>query len=208
MRQGKIFAGIIVMIFGVIASIIGIVFLVIYSVKKTNCTLEVTALVVYLDKDTSFDDGTYSESYAPVFYYEVDGNDFMETYNLYSNPSQYEVGDQVDLLVNPDNPTNFLVADSIWMQLTGGICLGVGIFLTILASILIRSGKSSARRNRSFQKARQYQQNVYTAVPVREKQIQTNRFNLNGEWHETSHIEQPGYYNLNGKIVSSKDPYD
>lgn len=205
MRQRKNIVGIILLFFGVIVCLIGTGFLIYYVEKKSDCTLEVTGTVVDLDVSYNNEDGIYSEAYAPVFRYKMNGVERTETYSIHSNPCSYEIGDEVDLLVDPFDGSNFMVVGSIWMQLTAGICLGVGFVLVVIAFIVLRAGKNSVRKN-SFQQARKYQYNPNTFVPSANKRAQTNTYNLNGEWHQSAQIEQPGYYNLNGKIVKSKDP--
>ncbi len=180
--------GVVFLIIGLVVDLVGGIFLTIYAVKSSKCTLTVDGIVVDFDIDSS-------DAMAPIFFYEVDGETYLEPYNVYTSHSNYKFGDVKELLVNPDKPTEFMVADSIWMQLTSGICLGVGtVFILLSVICFIRAKKLKRMEYNQYSK-------YYSAGPVQYK----STYRLNGEEHKIVETDQPGYYNLNGKVVRRDD---
>ncbi len=219
MKRRKRIAGFVILIFGMIVDLVGGIFLVYYLDKTDTCTLSIQAEVIGLDyhyNDFDLDNDDSSLACAPVFYYEVNNEAWTESYNIYSSLCSYEIGDQVELLIDPDNPDNFMIADSIWMQLTAGICLGVGTLLIILAYFLLRSAKKGVAMNKAGAFTYSYQPNSGTyGRPNQQPHVendgqsnqsitQGNSYVLNGVKYHSEEIKQEGYYNLNGKIYKTK----
>ncbi len=220
MKRRKRIAGFFFLIFGMIVDLAGGIFLVYYLDKAATCTLPIQAEVVGLDynyNDFDFDNDDSSVAFAPVFYYEVNNEAWTETYPVYSSFSSYEIGDKVELLIDPDKPDNFMVADSIWMQLTAGICLLVGTLFIFIAVFLLRSAKKGVAMNKAGAFNYSYQPNSGTygrpnQQPHVENYGQSNRpiaqdnsYTLNGVKYHSEEINQEGYYNLNGKIYKTKE---
>jgi hypothetical protein len=68
----------------------------------------VTGTVVRVDFDSDED----GDSYAPIVHYAVDGRSYEMT-GTYTNPPAYDVGDQVQLRYDQDDPSIARI-DSFW----------------------------------------------------------------------------------------------
>ncbi len=89
-----------------------------YNSKTKKCTEPVTATVVEInekrERRMSDEDlnPEYIKYYYPVFEYSYNGKDYKIESKDGEKPSSYEVNEKVDLLVNPNNPSEFIVKGS------------------------------------------------------------------------------------------------
>lgn len=81
------------------------------QMDSKGCTKEVNAKVVRIlskvSKDTDKDGNSYGRehtAYAPVYHFEVNGIEYDVESIFYSREQKYEVGDEVKILIEPDNP--------------------------------------------------------------------------------------------------------
>lgn len=78
--------------------------------------------------------------WAPVYKYFFDGGEHTVTSDTASSPADYQVGDPIQLLVNPANANDSTVMDrtvsifSYGLMAAGLLCLAVGLFLVWLAA--------------------------------------------------------------------------
>ena len=97
---------------------------------QSSCTEPVTATIV--DVLISQDSDDYSDMYAPVYEYYLNGNSYRKESHLYTS-QKIEIGAQVDLLVDPDNPEK--VSDPKRINFTKRIVRIVGYCMAVPASI-------------------------------------------------------------------------
>ncbi len=130
--------------------------IIIFSVNKYNqnrCTEEATAKVTDLleTTDNSVHNGRrrHNTTYSPVFEYVYKNVKYVTKSTASSNPPEYEIGETVKLMIDPDNPGKIFDPGSKVVSLLGFIFGGIGVFMLIIYIILIiainRSQKKSAR---------------------------------------------------------------
>ncbi len=127
------------MIFGLTFFIIGICVLIQPKLKAKRCTESVTAEVVENIKVRSHynnNHSTNSVTYRPVFEFEYDGQHYNIQSNTSSNPPAFEVGENVDLKINPDDPTDFYAPSDSTFTLVGLIFVGIGLIFTIVGLLI------------------------------------------------------------------------
>lgn len=75
--------------------------------EKTAVT--VTGTVVDFHSYVSNNDNSSTTMYSPIFEYEYEGKKYTFESNSGSNVKAYDVGERIDILVNPENPADVLV---------------------------------------------------------------------------------------------------
>lgn len=77
------------------------------SVSSMKCTEEVNAVVVENVKQEhshTFEDEEKHDTYTPVFVYKYNEKEYRTKGHIYTYPPEYEVGDEVGIKINPDDP--------------------------------------------------------------------------------------------------------
>lgn len=77
------------------------------SVSSMKCTEEVNAVVVENVKQEhshTFEDEEKHDTYTPVFVYKYNEKEYRTKGHIYTYPPEYEVGDEVVIKINPDDP--------------------------------------------------------------------------------------------------------
>lgn len=69
----------------------------------------VNGTVVDFDSYISTDDNSSTTMYSPIFEYEYEGKKYTYVSTSGSSVKEYEVGERIDILVNPENPADVLV---------------------------------------------------------------------------------------------------
>ncbi|MCU0355878.1 MAG: DUF3592 domain-containing protein [Cytophagales bacterium] len=129
-----------------IALLIGAAFAYNYSKKFIATAQKAQAVVTDLRYNrSSKGGGTY---YPTVQFTANDGKTYTAYSNSGSNPSAYEVGENVEIYYNPDNPMDILLPDffSLW-----GVPLilgGIGLVFTLIGGAIV-FGKSGSPLRRS-----------------------------------------------------------
>jgi len=102
---------------------------------------EAKAVVVYIYLEEGYDSetGSYTVAY-PVFQFTDQRTDEQVTArSSVGGVGSYSVGQEVDILYNPENPTADVLVKSFWdLWLPSVICLPVGSMLTIVGLHIIR----------------------------------------------------------------------
>lgn len=123
---------------GLIAAAVGIYLLAGRISDKKRCTEPVPAVVVDLEKRVSRG-SKKSITYAPVFEYEYHGTTYHYTSPISSKPADYERGERVTLMIDPNDPNVAYVKDKTAMVFLL-ICLGFGVIFVGFGGIgLIRT---------------------------------------------------------------------
>ncbi|MBR6580822.1 MAG: DUF3592 domain-containing protein [Ruminococcus sp.] len=85
---------------------------------KEMCTISVTAVVeenatvINTRRSTHSHSSTSSRSYAPVYKFEYNGKKYLVQSSSSSKPAKYDVGDEVEIMINSDNPTQIYEPDN------------------------------------------------------------------------------------------------
>ncbi len=77
------------------------------SVSSMKCTEEVNAVVVENVKQEhshTFEDEEKHDTYTPVFVYKYNEKEYRTKGHIYTYSPEYEVGDEVVIKINPDDP--------------------------------------------------------------------------------------------------------
>ncbi len=92
---------------GIILTIVGIIKMI---GSKKRCTLRVHATCVGMDTSEShdFEDDSYTTMYSPIYEIYHCGQMLRIKNPAYSGICHVRVGEQVELLINPNNPNEFL----------------------------------------------------------------------------------------------------
>jgi len=109
---------------------------------KMVCKISTTATVIDIrEKWSRHSDGTRDHLvYYPVFQYRANGEMITIEHNV--SPSSYQVGDQVEMLYNADNPQQYYIPHSSggnWVFLFGGVfffLMGIG-FTALIVKVWI-----------------------------------------------------------------------
>lgn len=135
MRRGRLAKNIVCFVF----MIIGLSFLIgvpmIVNAIHKDCTMEVTATIV--DVSESYDDGT--TMYSPIYEMEING----ETVNRqasYSTNVYPDIGKEVTLLADPNNPENFYEPGvdkmiKLIFRIVGGVFAAVGVIVLLVVRV-------------------------------------------------------------------------
>lgn len=92
------------------------------------------------ERTTTKSNGSTSRTYAPVIQFlTTEENVLTFTSPSASNPPSYSVGDKLDILYNPANPADAIIAaeNSIFTNKLMWMVGGVGIFLELLGMFII-----------------------------------------------------------------------
>ena len=110
---------------------------------KMVCKISTTATVIDIrEKWSRHSDGTRDHLvYYPVFQYRANGEMITIEHNV--SPSPYQVGDQVEMLYNANNPQQYYIPDSAggnWAFLLGGalfFVMGLGFIILLTKTWLL-----------------------------------------------------------------------
>ena len=111
------------------------------SAKKV-CTYKVIGTVSEIqrwdDTHRKSSDDEPTNTYAPVFVYEYQGNKYREEGNYYSPSTGFTVGQSVDIYIDPLDPENVYIpsykqkkSGSGMSMVIGAICIAVGLIIPI-----------------------------------------------------------------------------
>lgn len=90
-----------------------------------------TGTVIEMDESSSGDGGCCV--YSPVVQFEVNGQSYTFDSGNASDPPQYEVGEQVDVLYNPADPSTAQI-DSLFERWAFPICIIPAMIITALVT--------------------------------------------------------------------------
>ena len=103
---------------------------------KERCTESVQAVVDgYQSSSSSHSDGTSSTSYFPVFSYTYDGRDYTKQSNYGSGETKYSKGDVVEIMVNPNNATEFF-NPSDRSDIVYNVLMGIGLTFILIVVVV------------------------------------------------------------------------
>src|SRR5690349_10572265 len=115
---GGIFLGVGVIMLGVIT------FLIISNNKFSQRAVHTKGKVIdFKNYESRNDNGGSTTMYAPVFEYEFNGKTYQHTSSTSSSSPAYDIGETVDVLVDPQNPHDILI-DTFWEKWFVVVLLG------------------------------------------------------------------------------------
>jgi len=118
---------------GLIFGATGVAIIVKYLKGKIHNTALVTAKVSHYDVEERHTSRGRSITYYAVLRYYADG-DWHENRNMYGSGTQkYEVGEEVDILYDPDHPDSFIIVGDNGMLFGGIACFLIGAGVCLLA---------------------------------------------------------------------------
>lgn len=118
---------------GLIAAAVGIYLLAGRISDKKRCTESVPAVVIDLEKRVSRG-SRKSVTYAPVFEYEYAGKTYQYVSPISSKPADYERGERVTMMIDPNDPNVAYVNDkTVTMFIV--ICLAFGVIFAAVGGI-------------------------------------------------------------------------
>ena len=125
---------------GLIFLLIGLVFKKSSEEKRIKCTEKTTAKIKDIKSDY-FGDALNEHSYVsyfPVIEYNIENKNYVRKYDVGFKKNTYEIGDEVEILYNPEEPNEFYFAGDKTSAKIGELfpVLGGG-FLTLGVIILI-----------------------------------------------------------------------
>ena len=110
---------------------------------REDCTEITDGTVIQMilnPADPSDDDS--SDTWTPVFWYEVSGRTYEHRYSVSSSPPQYEVGEAVTIRYDPNDPNRYVVdGDNSPLILYGALtimCLGFTAVLPVAIAVVIK----------------------------------------------------------------------
>lgn len=121
----------------IVLMLVGIVLFVSPIIKKGKCTEEVTAVVVgevITHSERKDGDGllTVADYHKPVFSYHYDGQDYRVTSKEGSDPPKYNIGDHIELKIDPSNPQYYYDSSSKVSFILGAIFGTLGLVGTVI----------------------------------------------------------------------------
>ena len=121
-------------IVGIILTIVGIVKMI---GSKKRCTHRISATCVGIDtsENHDFEDDSYTTVYSPIYEIYHCGQMLRIKNPAYSGICHVQLGEQVELFINPNNPNEFLNAKGN-VGIHGALIL-MGVLLIFTGTVLI-----------------------------------------------------------------------
>lgn len=135
--------GIFFIFFSVIFIAIGSIVMMYPKIKSHKCTETVTAEVVENLSDVSHHSSVKkhrshsSVVYRPVFAFTYEGKDYRITSHTASNPPAFDVGEMVELKIDPDDPKSFYAPADKTTKIIGIIFVSMGSVFLIMGIIFV-----------------------------------------------------------------------
>ncbi len=122
-----------VLIVGIIFAGVGGLMVFNYIKAKKACTMSTPGEVIAYNSRVSHSRGHSTLVYHPVFRYYVNGQWYEKEYGLGKNTFDYQIGQTVEILYDPNNPDTYLVAGEKQDPAFSFICLIIGIGVIVLS---------------------------------------------------------------------------
>lgn len=135
-----------IIFFGAIFFGVGIIAELVQKNREKHCTYKLTATV--LDNEPG---GSDSNALYPVYYYSYLGKEYNVKSDTGSYPAKFDVGEEVEMYIDPDDPKRFYVpADntlkiiSMVFKIIGGVIAALGLLIPmIIARIKYKKNANS-----------------------------------------------------------------
>ena len=132
----------IIIIIGIVAIGLGIFILISGSRLAKVCTAETTGTVVGILREEEIDsEGYTSISYAPQIEYKVGEKLITAKGNGSSNASAHTVGEQIQIMYNPDNVEEYMIKGDNSSSIGGIIWIVLGIVVLLVGVVKFLTGR-------------------------------------------------------------------
>jgi hypothetical protein len=130
---GSIFMGVGIIMLSVIA------YLIVSNNKFEQRAVRTKGKVIdYKNYQSSNDNGGSTTMYTPVFEYEFNGQSYQHTSSTSSSSPEYEIGEEVEVLVDPKRPAEILI-NTFWEKWFVVVLLGfMGTIFTGVGFLVFR----------------------------------------------------------------------
>lgn len=130
---------------GILCAVVGIYLLYRHISVKNRCSEPVSAVVTDMKSHSSAGMHKWI-TYAPVFEYEYRGKKYTYISDVSSDPPSFRRGDEVELMIDPDDPNIvFVTEDKSERWIIAG-ALAFGIIFTAFGGIGIKKMLSKANQ--------------------------------------------------------------
>jgi len=125
------------LIIGGIFLLVGIMLIVKYVKRKIKCTASVSGEVVGYREELSHSSHSHSSHmvYYPIFTYYFNGEWHRKEGSLGRGNQKYDIGEHVELLCDPQNPEEFLIANDKASPIVAIVCALMGLVVVVLAFV-------------------------------------------------------------------------
>ena len=120
---------------------LAVVFYLIYSHQQFEKSAKVVkaTMTAYQSYESRDDNGNTTTMFTPVFEYEFKGKAYTHVSTTSSSSKDYEIGEKIDVLVNPDDPQDVLINSFMgkWflpllLGIMGALFTGIGYLVYAL----------------------------------------------------------------------------
>ena len=134
----------------------GAVFYMMINNAPRECIVSVEAEVedneVHTNHSHSRKRSRHSKSYSPIYVYEYEGKTYHAGSSFSMAPAAYKIGDKVEIMINPDDPTQIFDPEMAEKMSEGPIIFiaigGAVMVVELIAAIVIsRKMKKIGKRN-------------------------------------------------------------
>ena len=122
----------------------GAVFYMIVNNAPSECIVSVEAEVEENNIREDYDDSGRSITYSPIYVYEYEGKTYHAGSSFSMAPAAYKIGDKVEIMINPDDPTQIFdpeMAEKISKAPIMFIAIGGAIMVVELIAAIVISRK-------------------------------------------------------------------
>lgn len=132
--------GVIIMVFngmfllGIVFMGIGVLLTVTSNRKKRRCSCKADGRITGIHENEGTDnDGQKNYSYSPEYEYEVNGKTYRDYADRsYYNPNKIQIGGNIDVYYNPENPDEHYTKGGIKIRpLLGTVAISIGALLIL-----------------------------------------------------------------------------
>jgi len=109
--------------------------LIVRSVKMKRCTATATATITDLKEIVSRRNNVVSREYVPTIQYSVEGIEYNKKFTKAYNAETYKIGQSVEIMYNPDKPSEINKQGS--SNKADIVMLCVGIVIGLVGVVLL-----------------------------------------------------------------------
>ena len=110
---------------------------------KEVCTVEVSAKVIDMKRGSGDDTST------PVYRYEYNGQQYTYSSSIYTNMPKYHTGDEVDIMISPDDPSVVYVPGDTNTRMFSLVFIVIGSVMIVMGVVVFAVIAAAAKKNRS-----------------------------------------------------------
>ncbi|MBR0484223.1 MAG: DUF3592 domain-containing protein [Oscillospiraceae bacterium] len=127
---------------GVLLGIIAGIMTISRKKKSETYTYQTNAVVIAMERKSTSMNGHSSRLWFPVFSYQYQNQKFQKQSHVGTSAQIYQAGQSVAIQINPQNPEQFLLVDSIPFRLATKILWALSAFFivgTVAVALIVAS---------------------------------------------------------------------